>query len=187
MLRAGCKNALLRRYEKYNTFLRLEVLSNNLRDFGLKKSLEHLDTVRETLAAVANRFSAFEAEALNVPVDFPLFQRLARPIVSAHSRIPGIQIHHTRMVRLMQVLLHAGPTLSGWRTAQIHQRVLATFGLDSETYTLTQLRYDLRKIKGHGPPAPGRAKLPLPPHPQGKPHLSSLCPVPPARVWAPGP
>ena len=28
--------------------------------------------------------------------------------------------------------------------------MLATFGLDSETYTLTQLRYDLRKIKGHG-------------------------------------
>ena len=149
-LRAGCKNALLRMYEKYNTFLRLEVLSNNLRDFGLKKSLEHLGTVRETLAAVAERFSAFEAEALNVPVDFPLFQRLALPIISAHSRIPGIQIHHTRMVRLMQVLLHAGPTLSGWRTAQIHQRVLATFGLDSETYTLTQLRYGLRKIKGHG-------------------------------------
>ena len=88
VLRAGCKNALLRRYEKYNTFLRLEVLSNNLRDFGLKKSLEHLDTVRETLAAVANRFSALKAEALNVPVDFPLFQRLARPIVSANSRIP---------------------------------------------------------------------------------------------------
>ena len=101
--------------------------------------------MRETLAGVADRFAAFEAEALNVQVDFPLFQRLALPIVSAHSRIPGIQIHHTRLIRLMQVLLHAGPTLSGWRTAQIHHRVLTTFDLDSETYSLTQLRYDLRK------------------------------------------
>ena len=150
MLRAGGKNALLRMYEKFNTFLRLEVLSNDLRDFRLKKSLQHLDAVRHTLSRVADRFAAFEAEALNVQVDFPLFQRLALPILSTNNRIPGIQVHHTRMIRLMQVLLHAGPTLTGWRTAQIHHRVLATFGLDSNTYTLTQLRYDLRKMKGHG-------------------------------------
>lgn len=37
-----------------------------------------------------------------------------------------------------------------WRTAQIHQAILATFGLASDAYTLTQLRYDLRKMKAHG-------------------------------------
>ena len=150
VLRAGCKNGLLRMYEKFSTFLRLEVLSNDLRDFGLKKSLVHLDQVRETLAGVADRFAAFEAEALNVHVDFPLFQRLALPIVRGKSRIPGIKIHDTRMIRLMQMLLHAGPTITGWRIAQIHPRVLATFGLAPDSYTLTQLRYDLRKLKGHG-------------------------------------
>jgi len=40
--------------------------------------------------------------------------------------------------------------LAGWRTAQIHQAVCAAFGLSAETYTLTQLRYDVRKMKGHG-------------------------------------
>ena len=150
VLRAGCKNGLLRMYEKFSTFLRLEVLSNDLRDFGLKKSLVHLDQVRETLAGVADRFAVFEAEALNVHVDFPLFQRLALPIVRGKSRIPGIKIHDTRMIRLMQVLLHAGPTITGWRIAQIHPRVLATFGLAPDSYTLTQLRYDLRKLQGHG-------------------------------------
>ena len=150
VLRAGCKNAVLRMYEKFSTFLRLEVLSNNLPDFGLKKSLHHLEAARKTLAGVADRFAAFEAQALNVQVDFPLFQRLALPVVRGNNRIPGIKIDHTRMIRLMQVLLHAGPTITGWRTAQIHHRVLATFGLDSQTYTLTQLRYDLHKMKGHG-------------------------------------
>src|SRR5467141_950773 len=38
VLRACAKNAVLRMYEKFTTFLRLEVLSNNLKDFGLKKS-----------------------------------------------------------------------------------------------------------------------------------------------------
>jgi hypothetical protein len=39
-------------YEKFSTFLRLEALSNNLKDFGLKKSLDNLRAVRQTLAAV---------------------------------------------------------------------------------------------------------------------------------------
>jgi hypothetical protein len=32
----------------------------------------------------------------------------------------------------------------------IHQAILTTFGLSSGAYTLTQLRYDLRKLKAHG-------------------------------------
>ena len=32
----------------------------------------------------------------------------------------------------------------------IRQAILTSFGLTPESYTLTQLRYDLRKMKGHG-------------------------------------
>jgi hypothetical protein len=150
VFRACGKNAVLRMYEKYSTFLRLEALSNNLKDFGLKKSLDNLDAVREKLSAATDRLAAFEAEALNVHVDFPLFQRLALPITVGHARVPGIKIHDTRMIRLMEVLLHSGTKLGGWRVAQIHQAILSAFGLKAENYTLTQLRYDLRKMKGHG-------------------------------------
>ena len=150
VLRAYAKNAVMRMYEKFSTFLRLEALSNNLKDFGLKKGLDNLDQVRRTLAAVTDRFAAFEAQALNVHVDFRLFQRLALPIPTASGRVPGIKIHDTRMLRLMEVLLHAGTKVLGWRTAEIHQAILASFSLAPATYTLTQLRYDLRKMKAHG-------------------------------------
>jgi hypothetical protein len=150
VFRACGKNAVLRMYEKFTTFLRLEALSNNLKDFGLKKSLDNLEAVRKKLAAVTDRFAAFEAEALNVHVDFPLFQRMALPITSGRTRVPGIKVHDTRMIRLMEILLHSGTKIGGWRTAQIHQAILATFGLNAKTYTLTQLRYDIRKMKAHG-------------------------------------
>jgi len=150
VLRACGKNAVLRMYEKFTTFLRLEVLSNNLKDFGLKKSLDNLQTVRQTLATVTDRFAEFEAQALDVHVDFPLFQRLALPIPSGNTRIPGIKIQDTRMLRLMEVLLHRGTQLGGWRSRQIHQAILSAFQLTPENYTLTQLRYDLRKLKAHG-------------------------------------
>jgi hypothetical protein len=116
----------------------------------VKKGLDNLDQVRRTLAAVTDRFAAFEAQALNVHVDFRLFQRLALPIPTASGRVPGIKIHDTRMLRLMEVLLHAGTKVLGWRTAEIHQAILASFSLAPATYTLTQLRYDLRKMKAHG-------------------------------------
>ena len=115
VLRAYAKNAVMRMYEKFSTFLRLEALSNNLKDFGLKKSLDNLDQVRRTLAAVTDRFATFEAQALDVHVDFPLFQRLALPIPAGSHKIPGIKIHDTRMLRLMEVLAtrrHQGPGLA---------------------------------------------------------------------------
>ena len=149
VLRACGKNAVLRMYEKFSTFLRLEVLSNNLKDFGLKKSLDNLEAVRQTLAAITDHFAQFEAQALDAHVDFPLFQRLALPISSGNTKIPGIKIHDTRILRLMEVLLHRGTQLGGWRSRQIHQAVLSAFQLTPQNYTLTQLRYDLRKLKAH--------------------------------------
>ena len=150
VLRAYAKNAVMRMYEKFSTFLRLEALSNNLKDFGLNKGLDNLDKVRHLLASVTDRFATFEARALDVHVDFPLFQRLALPIPRRHGKTPGIKLHDTRMLRLMELLLHTGTRVQGWRTADIHQAILTSFGLTADRYTLTQLRYDLRKMKAHG-------------------------------------
>ena len=150
VFRACGKNAVLRMYEKFSTFLRLEALSNNRRDFGLRKSLDALEAVRRTLAAVTDRCAAFEAQALNVQVDFPLWQRLARPILCGRTKVAGIKIHDTRMIRLMEVLLHSGTKIGGWRTAEMHQAILTSFGIQPQDYTLNQLRYDVRKRKAHG-------------------------------------
>ena len=69
------------------------------------------------MAAVTDRFAAFDAEALNVHVDFPIFQQLAMPLTSGRTRLPGLEILGTRILRLMEVLLHSGTKISGWRTA----------------------------------------------------------------------
>ena len=137
-------------YEKFSTFLRVEVCVNRMKDLGLNKGLKNLEALRQKLVPVTDRFAGFEAQSLNVHVDFPLFQGIALPVTAGKTRIAGIKIHDTRMMRLMEVLLHGGPQLNGWRSADIHQAILTTFGLDANTYTLTQLRYDLRKMKAHG-------------------------------------
>ena len=150
IFRAYCRNAFIKQYEKFSTFLRNEICSNNLADFGLKKGLDHLAAVRSKFLAITDRFATFQARWLNVHVDFPLLQRLALPITVGTVRFPGIKIHDTRLIRLMEVLLHNGTTVVGWRSSQIHSAVLAGFGIPAERYALNQLRYDLRKLKGHG-------------------------------------
>jgi hypothetical protein len=150
VFRAYWKNSFLKQYEKFSRFLRNELCSNNLRDFGLKKGLNHLDAVRQKFQIITDRFADCQAQWLNVHVDFPLLQRLALPVTIGTVRYPGIKIHETRIIRLMEVLLHGGTTVGGWTAKQIHQAVLTTFELSAKTYGLNQLRYDLRKLKGHG-------------------------------------
>ena len=76
VFRANFKSALLRQYQKFSRFLRNELLSNNLNDFGLRKGLDHLDAVRKRFQTITDRFADFQAQSLNVHVDFPLLQRV---------------------------------------------------------------------------------------------------------------
>ena len=117
---------------------------------ALRKGLDHLDAVRTTFQAITDRFAGFQAEWLNSHVDFPLLQRLARPVSVGAVRYPGLKIHEPRIIRLFEVLLHGGPQIGGWTTRQIHRAVLTSFDLSEKAYGLNQLRYDLRKLKGHG-------------------------------------
>jgi hypothetical protein len=121
--RAYRRNAFIKQYEKFSTFLRNEVCSNNLTDFGIKKGLSHLEAVRKKFLRVTDRFAGFQAQCLNVHVDFPLLQRLALPITVGAAKFPGIKIHDA---------------------------VLTAFGIGANRYGLNQLRYDLRKMKAHG-------------------------------------
>jgi len=149
VFRVYWKNAFLKQYEKFSRFLRNELCSNNLRDFGLKKGLDHLEAVRERFRTITDRFASFQAQSLNVHVDFPLLQRLALPVSQASVRYAGIKIHDARIIRLLEVLLHGSHTVGGATAKQLHQAVLTSFQLSPVTYGLNQLRYDLRKLKAH--------------------------------------
>lgn len=150
VFRAYWKHAFVKQYEKYRTFLRNEVTTNNLSDFGLKKGLAHLGEVRTRLLGVLDRYAEQEAETLNVHEDFALLQRIALPVQNGAVRTPGIRVQDRRIIRLLEVLLHAATQVGGWTAKQIYAEVLDRFELSPQNYGLAQLCYDLRKLKGHG-------------------------------------
>ena len=98
---------------------------------------------------ITDRFATFQAQCLNVHVEFPLLQRLALPITVGTAKFPGIKIHDTRMIRLMEVLLHGGTTVGGWRPSRSMRHRHELWSV-RQRYGLNQLRYDLRKMKAHG-------------------------------------
>lgn len=89
---------------------------------------------------ITDRLAGFQARCLNVHADFPLLQGLALPITVRTAKCPGIRIHDTRMIRLMETLLHGGTTVGGWRARDIHDAVLTAFGITTDRYGLNQLR-----------------------------------------------
>ena len=88
VFRAYFKHAFLKQYEKFSTFLRNELCSNNLTDFGLRKGLDHLDEVRRTFQTITSRFAGYQAQWLNFHVEFPLLSaHCPSPSPSARSDI----------------------------------------------------------------------------------------------------
>jgi hypothetical protein len=51
--------------------------------------LENLNALRQKLVAMTDRLAGFEADLLNVHVDFPLFQRLALSGPYGRTKIPA--------------------------------------------------------------------------------------------------
>jgi hypothetical protein len=88
----------LKQYERFCTLLRKELCSNNLRDFGLTKGLEHLNACapssrRSRIVSPDSRRSGGTAR-----VDFPLLQRIALPITTGSVYYAGSKIHETRFL-----------------------------------------------------------------------------------------
>jgi len=95
VFRAYWKSALLRQYEKYSRFLRNELCSNNLRDFGLRKGLDHLEAVRKSFKPSPTALPAFRHSASMCTWISPCSSASLFLSPSARSAIPHQTPGHT--------------------------------------------------------------------------------------------
>jgi hypothetical protein len=54
------------------------------------------------------------------------------------------------VIRLLETLLHPGGFVSDWTSRELHTRVVARHRLAGDEYRLSQLRYDLSKLRAKG-------------------------------------
>jgi hypothetical protein len=151
VLRTYCRNSFLKAYEKASTFLRLELVSNNVKDFRLRKTLSYWAHLRSYFQELTDRWVDTQAQHLNVHGQLDIVARLAKPVRQGHTKVAGIKLEHARVLRLLEVLLQkANGNLRTWTMAKLHRTILDQFSLKPADYTLLQLRYDLRKLRVHG-------------------------------------
>jgi len=127
--------------------LRNETCSNDTRHFGVGRRLENLPLLRDKLAATNERCLAQQAELLASAVDTGQLTALAAPTLVGQRRIPGLKLHDDRVIRVLETLLHPGGFVHDWTTRELHIRVVARHHLTTDDYRLSQLRYDLSKLR----------------------------------------
>ena len=98
VFRSCWKHSFVKQYEKWRTFLRMEVVSNNLKDFGLKKTLPYFEAVRQRLGEVVDRFADTQAGNLNVHGQWDLIGKLAQPVIIGKTKIAGVKLENTRLM-----------------------------------------------------------------------------------------
>ena len=150
VLRSYYQTSFVKQYEKAETLLRTETCINDPYHLNVGRRLENLPKLVTRMAETNQRFLDAQAELLACTVDQGELARLAQPVQVGQRRVPGIRLHDDRLIRLLDGLLHPGSFVAGWTSRDVLARLLERHRLTETDYRLTQLRYDLGKLRAHG-------------------------------------
>jgi hypothetical protein len=150
VLRAYYQTSFVKQYEKAETLLRTETCINDPYHLNVGRRLENLPKLVTRMAETNQRFLDAQAELLACTVDQGELARLAQPVLVGKRRVPGVRLHDDRLIRLLDALLHPGSFVADWTSRDVLARLLDRHRLTETDYRLTQLRYDLGKLRAHG-------------------------------------
>ena len=150
VLRSYYQSSFVTQDEKAETLLRTETCINDPYHLNVGRRLENLPKLVERMAGTNQRFLDAQAELLACTVDQGDLARLAQPIQIGKRRVPGLRLQDDRVLRLLDVLLHPGSFVADWTSRDVLARLLDRHRLAETDYRLTQLRYDLGKLRAHG-------------------------------------
>jgi len=174
VIRSHYGNGFIKQYVRDHLILRTESASNNVKDYGINKSVENLPVLRERLSAINDNYLNVQQDILETFVDRGQLRKLAEPTITpTGKRIPGLKLDHPRQLALMHALVRFAHIAASntFTTAEIHPAVIEALGCPPERYTLGSLRYDLSKLRAKGLVA----KLPNSRRYQLLPHGYSIC------------
>jgi hypothetical protein len=144
------KHSWLKQYNKPGRVLRTEVCVNHPNDFGVPKSLVHL----EHLGCIANhaitRFSKAQTAVSAAPLKRSTFERLIAPVQRDGLRVAAIRFGAPRAMRLLEALGCAGLLLRAFSNAELRQVLVERLGASAEEFTVGRVRYELAQLRGHG-------------------------------------
>ena len=151
VLSGSYKSVSIKQYVSNGFGLRTESTCYQLKDLSLPKNVKNLPHVRDVMDKANQRCLDVQQDILTTYVDRGQLEKLRQPTVSAAGRrVPGLHIDDPRLLAVWQaVLCFAYLVGKGcFRTKDLLLDVQKAFS--KPAYKLSQLRYDLSKLRGKG-------------------------------------
>jgi hypothetical protein len=153
VIRSEYKDSSIKQYVRDHRLLRTEATSYNTPDLGVGKSIRNLPQLRRVMRGINDRYLAIQQDVLETYVDRGQLARLRQPTITPSGRrTPGLKLDDPRLLAVMQALTCFAHCSRGgrFRTRDLHQRAAEALGATTATYRLSQLRYDLAKLRAKG-------------------------------------
>lgn len=147
----GLDGTSIKQYVRDGKLLRSEVTSFQLTNLNLPKHIDNLPKVRRLFASSIERYHNAQQDILETYVDRGQLEHLRRPTVAPSGRrTPGMRLHDLRLLAVLHALTAFVHLLGHacFRTKDLLDDVRKA--LEQPQYTLSQLRYDLGKLRGKG-------------------------------------
>ena len=152
VIRSHYRKGFIKQYVRDHLILRTEPATNDVTDYGVKKAVTNLDSLRSRLSAIADNYLNVQQDILETFIDRGQLRRLAQPTITpTGKRIPGLKLDNPRQLALMHALVRfTHVAANSFTTAELHPMVVDALGTAGDRYTLASLRYDLSKLRAKG-------------------------------------
>jgi len=145
------KHSGVKQYFKGNRALRTETTINNPLDFGVRKGLSNWSYLCQLGTLINQRLLDTERVSQDCLLSAESFARVSEPTTTeAGQRAPGLRFGQPRVMALFAGLTRFLPALNGFRHAALRESVQALLNLSPEEYTVSQMSYDLRRLRLKG-------------------------------------
>jgi hypothetical protein len=145
------KRCHIKQYFKEGRALRTETTINDASDFGLKRGLQHFETLRR----LGQRTNLRLLELEQVAHDCGLSERDPAEVVlpgktADGQPAPGLKVGQPRVTALLQALCLFALLPEGITSRRLRPLVAQLLGVPDEQYTARQMGYDLRRLVRKG-------------------------------------
>ena len=148
-LHVDYKKSKVKQYHKEGQALRTETTINDTYDFAIGRALRNLPALREIGFAANRRLLHVESLSHDCLIGEDHFDTVTHPIVIEQQRAAGLRFGDRRVLALMQTLCLFALSPAGFRHGDVRTAVAQLLGRDAETYTASQMTYDLRRLRLH--------------------------------------
>ena len=141
------QHSRVKQYLKEGRALRIETVINKPRDIGVNSRLCHLPELVARARGVNRRLLMIERAGQGCAIGSALFERTHRPYVREGQRTGALRFGDQRAMALAGALCLMVHAVAGFTNASLRGRVAELLGRD---YGVSQMTYDLRRLRLHG-------------------------------------